>query len=83
VDELMLNESSGIIKRDYKYKRLGTVLLLVGIDLQTGKAIQLVKDIHNGDGYIEVFKILDCRYPKRDKIRFILDNLKVHKSEKV
>lgn len=82
-DDLMPNESCGIIKRDYEYKRLGTVSLLAGIDLQTGEAIPLVKDTHNSDDYIEFLKMLDCKYPKEDKIRLILDNLRVHKSEKV
>ena len=82
-DDLMPNESSGVIKQDYEYKRLGTVSLLAGIDLQTGEAIPLVKGTHNSDDYIEFLKILDGKYPKGDKIRLVLDNLKVHKSEKV
>lgn len=82
-DDLMPNESNGVIKRDYEYRRLGTVSLLAGIDLQTGKAIPLVKDTHNSDDYIEFLKVLDCRYPKEDKIRLVLDNLRVHRSEKV
>lgn len=82
-DDLMPNESNGVIKRDYEYRRLGTVSLLAGIDLQTGEAIPLVKDTHNSDDYIEFLKVLDCRYPKEDKIRLVLDNLRVHRSEKV
>lgn len=82
-DDLMPNESNGVIKRDYEYKRLGTVSLLAGIDLQAGEAIPLVKRTHNSDDYIEFLKILDAKYPKGDKIRLVLDNLKVHRSEKV
>lgn len=82
-DDLMPNESNGVIKRDYEYRRLGTVSLLAGIDLQTGEAIPLVKDTHNSDDYIEFLKMLDCKYPKEDKIRLVLDNLRVHRSEKV
>ena len=36
-----------------------------------------------GGFYIEFLKTLDGKYPKGDKIRLFLDNLKVHKSEKV
>ena len=82
-DDLMPNESNGVIKRDYEYRRLGTVSLLAGIDLQTGEAIPLVKDTHNSDDYIEFLKVLDSRYPKEDKLRLVLDNLRVHRSEKV
>lgn len=82
-DDLMPNGSNGVIKRDYEYRRLGTVSLLAGIDLQTGEAIPLVKDTYNSDDYIEFLKVLDCKYPKEDRIRLVLDNLRVHKSEKI
>ena len=82
-DDLPPTEDNGTIKRDYEYKRLGTVSLLAGIDLQTGEAIPLVSDSHNSSDYIEFLKILDAKYPKGDKIRLVLDNLKVHKAKKV
>ena len=79
-DDLMPNEKHSTISRDYEYKRLGTVSLLAGIDLQTGEAIPLVKDIHNSGDYVEFLKLLDQKYPEGDKIRLVLDNLKVHSS---
>jgi len=82
-EDKMPTEQNGVIMRDYEYKRLGTVSLLAGIDLQTGEAIPLVRDTHNSNDYIDFLKILDDKYPKNDKIRIILDNLKVHKSDKV
>lgn len=33
------------------------------------------------DVYVEFLKLLDDKYPKEDKIRIVLDNLKVHTSE--
>ena len=82
-DDLPPTPEHGTIKRDYEYKRLGTVSLLAGIDLQTGEAIPLVRDSHNSSDYIDFLKILDARYPKGDTIRLVLDNLKVHKAKKV
>lgn len=82
-DDLLPSTSNPCIKRDYEYKRLGTVSLLAGIDLQTGEAIPLVKDTHKSEDYIEFLKILDNKYPEGDKIRLVLDNLKVHTSDKV
>ena len=82
-DDLPPTEENGTIKRDYEYKRLGTVSLLAGIDLQTGEAIPLVSDSHNSSDYINFLKILDAKYPKGDSIRLVLDNLKVHKAKKV
>ncbi len=80
-EDLLPNESHGTISRDYEYRRLGTLSLLAGIDLQTGEAIPLVSETHNSRDYIEFLKLLDKKYPKGDKIRLVLDNLKVHTSE--
>lgn len=78
----MPDENHKTVSRDYEYKRLGTISLLAGIDLQTGEAIPLVKDKHSSKEYIEFLKILDSKYPETDRIRLVLDNLKVHSSEK-
>lgn len=80
-DDLMPDERHPTISRDYEYKRLGTLSLLAAIDLQTGEAIPLVKDRHSSSEYIEFLKLLDDKYQKGDKIRIVLDNLKVHASE--
>lgn len=80
-DDLMPNEKHPTINRDYEYKRLGTLSLLAAIDLQTGEAIPLVRDKYSSTEYIEFLKLLDDKYPKGDKIRIVLDNLKVHTSE--
>lgn len=83
----MLTSSGGCIlsmgrkSTTYEYKRLGTLSLLAGIDLQTGEAIPLISETHNSKDYIEFLKVLDSKYPKGDKIRLILDNLKVHTFE--
>lgn len=80
-DDLMPNEKHPTINRDYEYKRLGTLSLLAAIDLQTGEVIPLVRDKYSSTEYIEFLKLLDDKYPKGDKIRIVLDNLKVHTSE--
>ena len=80
-EDLMPDEKHPTINRDYEYKRLGTLSLLAAIDLQTGEAIPLVRDKHSSTEYIEFLKLLDDKYPKGDKIRIVLDNLKVHTSE--
>ena len=78
------DENHKIISRDYEYKRLGTVSLLAGIDLQTGETIPLVRDRHSSKAYIEFLQLLDSKYPKGDKIRLVrlvLDNLQMHTSK--
>ena len=80
-EDLLPDENHSAISRDYEYKRLGTLSLLAGIDLQTGEAIPLVTETHNSKDYIKFMKLLDDKYPKGDKIRMVLDNLRVHTSE--
>ena len=80
-EDLPPDERHKTISRDYEYKRLGTISLLAGIDLQTGEAIPLVRDSHTSKDYIDFLKLLDSKYPKGDKIRLVLDNLKVHTSD--
>ena len=78
-DDLSPDKRHKTFSRDYEYKRLGTVSLLAGIDLQTGEAIPLVRESHTSKDYIDFLKLLDAKYPKEDKIRLVLDNLKVHR----
>ena len=41
----------------------------------------MVRDKHSSKEYIEFLQLLDSKYPKGDKIRLVLDNLKVHTSD--
>jgi len=53
--------------RDHEYKRHGTLSLLAGIDLLTGKVHALVRDRHRSREFIEFLKLLAqaprCRLP--------------------
>jgi transposase len=64
--------------RDHEYKRHGTVSLLAGIDLLTGKVHALVRDRHRSCEFIEFLKLLDATYPTHTAIRLILDNHSAH-----
>ena len=61
--------------RDYEYKRHGTLSLLAGIDLLTGKVHALVRDRHRSREFIEFLELLDAAYPARTAIKLILDKL--------
>ncbi len=69
------------IGRDHDYKRLGTVSLLAGIDLLSGRVIPLVKNRHRSKEFIEFLNKLDTTYPKGCKIRVVLDNHSAHISK--
>ena len=80
-EDLLPDKIHSTISRDYEYKRLGTLSLLAGIDLQTGEAIPLISETHSSKDYIAFLELLNSKYPKGDKIRLVLDNLRVHTSE--
>jgi transposase len=67
--------------RDHEYKRHGTLSLLAGIDLLTGKVHALVKERHRSREFIEFLKLLDAAYPARTEIKLILDNHSAHISK--
>ena len=67
--------------REYEYKRLGTLSLLAGIDLHTGKVIPYVSNRHRSKEFIEFLEILDNEYPDDWKLRIILDNHSAHVSK--
>ena len=75
-------EEHPTIKRDYEYRRLGTVSLLASIDLLTGHVHAQVKDQHRSEEFIDHLKYLDAFYPKHVKINIILDNHSIHTSKK-
>ncbi|TAJ73629.1 MAG: IS630 family transposase, partial [Gallionellaceae bacterium] len=67
--------------RDHEYKRHGTISLLAGIDLLTGKVHALVKDRHRSREFVEFLKLLDAAYPAHTAIKMILDNHSAHISK--
>jgi transposase len=69
------------LARDYEYKRHGTLSLLAGIDLLTGKVHALVKERHRSREFIEFLKLLDAAYPASAAIKLILDNHSAHISK--
>jgi len=64
--------------REHEYKRHGTLSLLAGIDLLTGKVHALVRDRHRSREFIEFLKLLDTAYPARTAIKLVLDNHSAH-----
>ena len=66
--------------RDHEYKRHGTLTLMAGIDLLTGRVHALVKDRHRSREFIEFLRLLDAAYPADTAIEVILDNHSAHVS---
>jgi len=67
--------------RDHEYKRHGTLSLLAGIDLLTGKVHACVEDRHRSREFIGFLQKLDAAYPTDTAIKLILDNHSAHVSK--
>ena len=67
--------------RDHEYIRHGTVSLLAGIDLLSGKVHGMVFDRHRSREFIMFLKKVDQAYPPEGKIRMVLDNHSAHISK--
>ncbi len=57
--------------RDYEYRRLGTVSLLAGLDLHTGRVTEIVSDHHASADFIGPLGKLNESYPARSMLRGI------------
>src|SRR5256885_160425 len=67
--------------RDHEYKRHGTLSLLAGIDLLTGRVHARVEDRHRSREFVGFLRQLDAAYPVDTAIRLILDNHSAHISK--
>ena len=67
--------------RDHEYVRHGTISLLAGIDLLTGKVHASVEDRHRSREFVAFLKRLDAAYPPSTAITLILDNHSAHISK--
>ena len=69
------------VARDHEYKRLGTLSLLAGIDLLTGRVHACVEDRHRSREFVGFLKMLDAAYPTDTAIKVLLDNHSAHVSK--
>jgi transposase len=67
--------------RDHEYQRHGTLSLLAGIDLLTGRVHARVEDRHRSREFVSFLKQLDAAYPPETAIKLILDNHSAHISK--
>ena len=69
------------LARDHEYKRHGTLSLLAGIDLLTGKVHACIENRHRSREFVGFLKRLDEAYPTETAIKLIFDNHSAHTSK--
>lgn len=73
-------KGNGCTRRDYEYKRHGTLSLLAGMDLITGNIRHLIRERHKSSDFIDFLKMIDEAYHKECTIFLVLDNHTIHTS---
>lgn len=73
-------DGNGFTRRDYEYKRHGTLSLLAGIDLISGKVHSLIRERHKSTDFIDFLKLIDAIYPEDRVIFMVLENHTIHTS---
>lgn len=69
------------LSRDEEYVRHGTLSLLAGIDLMSGRIHALVTERHRSREFIGFLRKIDEAYPSQLRIRIVLDNHSAHISK--
>ena len=69
------------VSRDYEYVRHGTLTLMAGIDLLSGKVWGQVVERHRSQEFVAFLRRLDEFYSPEAKIRMVLDNHSAHVSK--
>ena len=69
------------ISRDHEYKRLGTISMLVGIDLLDGRIHWRLEDRHRSREFVQFLKAMEGYYADMDRIRVLLVNHSAHISK--
>jgi transposase len=80
-DRLPVPGSHPTLSRDHEYVRHGTVTLMAGIDLLTGKVHATVVQRHRSREFVAFLQTVDAAYPADTLIRVILDNHSAHISK--
>lgn len=71
------------IYREYDYVRKGTLCLLGGYNITSGKCHGIVRETHKTKDFIDLLKFLIAEYPDAKRIHLVLDNFTTHKSKEL
>jgi transposase len=70
-------------RREFEYKRHGTVALLAALLVHTGQVVGNVYERNSRVEFLDFLQLLETQIPAGQQIHAILDNLQVHKTPEV
>lgn len=78
-DRIMPEKAGDILKKDYEYKRNGSVNVFCGVEPKTGLYFNTVTQRRCGSDFAKFLGSLCLRYESAEKIILVMDNLSTHK----
>lgn len=70
-------------RKEFEYRRHGTVVLFAGLNVHQGNVEGWVTDSSRSENFVEFLTQLVSVTPRRRQLHCIVDNLKTHSTEKV
>lgn len=80
-DRILPEKPGDILKKDYEYKRNGSVNVFCGVEPKTGIYINKVTKNRCGKDFAKFLKTVSLKYEAADKIVLVMDNLSTHKKK--
>ena len=80
-DRILPKDPGDILKKDYEYKRNGSVNVFCAVEPKAGKYMNTVTQQRCGSDFAKFIKSLSDKYSGAEKIVLVMDNLATHKEK--
>lgn len=80
-DRILAEKPGDILKKDYEYKRNGSVNVFCAVEPKVGNYINTVTERRCGSDFSKFIKSLSRKYKDAEKIVLVMDNLSTHKEK--
>lgn len=80
-DRILPYNDGEVLKKDYEYKRNGSVNVFCAVEPKAGKYINTITERRCGSDFAKFIKSLSSKYSDADKIVLVMDNLATHKEK--
>lgn len=83
IDRIIPKKPGDILKKDYEYKRNGSVNVFCAVEPKAGKYVNKVTQQRCGSDFAKYIKFLTRLYKNSEKIILIMDNLSTHNEKSI
>jgi transposase len=77
-ERILPKEAGDILKKDYEYRRNGSVNVFCGVEPKAGVYLNTVTENRSGAEFARFVKSISLKYETAEKIVLVMDNLSTH-----